>query len=97
MDTAFGHASKNQTAHEQAKTRGLMARINRLEAQIERQQKRDKAARLLAARSMLKRRAPLGSDGMTRGNYRVSQVCFYSRCPGEDPHETGRAGKGRTR
>ncbi|CAM9784215.1 unnamed protein product [Scytosiphon promiscuus] len=57
-----------------AKTRGLMARINRLEAQIERQQKRDKAARLLAARSMLKRRAPVGADGLTRGNHRVSQM-----------------------
>lgn len=51
-----------------------MARIDRLEAQIERQQKRDKAARLLAARAMLKRRQPHGLDVATRGHKRVAQV-----------------------
>ena len=53
-----------------------MARIDRLEAQIERQQKRDKAARVLAARTMLKRRQgqPHGMDGATRGHRRVAQV-----------------------
>lgn len=67
----------------QAKTRSLVARIDRLEAQIERQQKRDKAARLLAARSMLKRRQPHGLDGVTRSHKRIAQVavfCFESYC-----------------
>lgn len=58
----------------QAKTRSLVARIDRLEAQIERQQKRDKAARLLAARAMLKRRQPHGMDGVSRGQKRIAQV-----------------------
>lgn len=57
----------------QAKTRSLMVRIDRLEAQIDRQQKRDRAARLLAARAMLNKRVPLG--GVTRGRRRVTQVC----------------------
>eukprot|EP00903_Cladosiphon_okamuranus_P013547 g12619.t1 len=57
-----------------AKTRSLVARIDRLEAQIERQQKRDKTARLLAARSMLKRRQPHGLDGVARGQKRVAQM-----------------------
>lgn len=56
----------------QAKTRSLMARIDRLETQIDRQQKRDKAARVLAARAMLNKRLPVG--GVTRGKRRVVQV-----------------------
>lgn len=50
-----------------------MARIDRLEAQIDRQQKRDKAARLSAARAMLNKRLPIG--GATRGRRRATQVC----------------------
>lgn len=62
----------------QAKTRSLVARIDRLEAQIERQQKRDKAARVLAARAILKRRQPHGLDGLTRCHRRVAQVMVLS-------------------
>eukprot|EP00752_Nemacystus_decipiens_P009147 g8170.t1 len=57
-----------------AKTRSLVLRIDRLEAQIERQQRKDKAARLLAARTMLKRRQPHGLDGASRGYKRVAQM-----------------------
>ncbi|CAN0027127.1 unnamed protein product [Ectocarpus fasciculatus] len=53
-----------------AKTRSLVARIDRLEAQMERQQTRDKKARVQAARSMLKRRS-----GVTRGHRKATQVC----------------------
>ncbi|CBN76961.1 expressed unknown protein [Ectocarpus siliculosus] len=52
-----------------AKTRSLVARIDRLEAQMERQQTRDKKARVQAARSMLKRRS-----GVTRGHRKVTQM-----------------------
>ncbi|CAM9976535.1 unnamed protein product, partial [Ectocarpus sp. 12 AP-2014] len=52
-----------------AKTRNLVARIDRLEAQMERQQTRDKKARVQAARSMLKRRS-----GVTRGHRKVTQM-----------------------
>lgn len=41
---------------------------------MERQQKRDKAARLQAARAMLKKRQPHGLDGVSRGYRRVAQV-----------------------
>ncbi|CAM9934835.1 unnamed protein product, partial [Sphacelaria rigidula] len=40
-----------------SKTRGLVARIDRLEVRIEKQQKRDKKSRVLAAKAMLKRRS----------------------------------------
>eukprot|EP00904_Undaria_pinnatifida_P007390 jgi/Undpi1/3781/HiC_scaffold_16.g07150.m1 len=56
-----------------AKTRSLVARIDRLETMIEKQRKRDKAQRVLAARSMLRRRSIPGSDGASRGCKKLAQ------------------------
>lgn len=57
-----------------------MARIDRLEVMIDRQQNGDRVHKALAAKAMLKRRPPPGLDGAPRGK-RLAQVW------GEIPHE----------
>lgn len=57
----------------QAKTRSLVARIDRLEVMIDRQHNGDRVHQALTAKAMLKRRPPPGLDGAPRGK-RLAQV-----------------------